>query len=125
MASQQAIVDAIVLAASGAGDVSARKMFGDYALYCDGKVAALICDDQLFVKATDAGRQLAGSVKEASPYPGAKPCLLIPKAYWTDGARLSKLIRTSADALPKPKPKPKPKPRKAKAKAKELVAALN
>jgi hypothetical protein len=49
MGSRQSIVDAIVLAASGADDVSARKMFGEFALYCDGKLVALICDDQLFV----------------------------------------------------------------------------
>ena len=105
MASLQATVDAIVFAASGAGDVSARKMFGEYALYCDGKLAALICDNQLFVKPTDAGRQLAGSVEDAPPYPGAKPSLLIPKSYWEDGGRLSDLIRVTTDALPLPKPK--------------------
>lgn len=105
MASQQAIVDAIVLAASGAGDVSARKMFGESALYCDGKLIALICDDQLFVKPTDAGRQFAGPVEDTPPYPGAKPCLLIPQTYWEDGARLSNLVRVSADSLPLPKPR--------------------
>ena len=32
--------------------LSARKMFGEYALYLDGKVVALVCDDQLFLKPT-------------------------------------------------------------------------
>ncbi|KQU55894.1 competence protein TfoX [Sphingomonas sp. Leaf339] len=105
MASQQAVVDAIILAASGAGDVSARKMFGEYALYCDGKVVALICDDQLFVKPTDAGRHLAGAVEDVPPYTGAKPSLLIPPDRWQDGAWLSELIRATTDALPLPKPK--------------------
>jgi TfoX N-terminal domain len=31
-------------------NVSYRKMFGEYALYCDTKVVALVCDDQLFIK---------------------------------------------------------------------------
>ena len=105
MASQQTIVDAIVLAASGAGDVSARKMFGEFALYCDGKLVALICDDRLFVKLTDAGRQLAGAVEEISPYQGAKPSLLIPPDRWNDGPWLSELLRVSANALSLPKPK--------------------
>lgn len=26
----------------GAGDISMRKMFGEYAVYCDGKMVALI-----------------------------------------------------------------------------------
>jgi TfoX/Sxy family transcriptional regulator of competence genes len=97
MASQQATVDAIVFCASGAGDVSARKMFGEYALYCDGKVVALICNDQLFIKPTTAGRRIA--------YSGAKPSLLIPRERWEDGVWLSGLVRASADELPPPKPK--------------------
>lgn len=109
MASKQVTVDAIVLAAAGAGDVSARKMFGESALYCDGKLVALICDDQLFIKPTDKGRHLAGPVEEVPPYPGARPCLLIPRRLWKDGARLSDLVRASADALPPPKSKPRKK----------------
>jgi DNA transformation protein len=105
MASQQATVDAIVFCASGAGDVSARKMFGEYALYCDGKVVALICNDQLFIKPTTAGRRIAGAVDEAPPYSGAKPSLLIPRERWEDGVWLSGLVRASADELPPPKPK--------------------
>ena len=107
MGSRQVIVDAIVSAASGSGDVSARKMFGEYALYSDGKLVALICDDQLFVKPTDAGRKLAGNVEEVPPYNGAKPCLLIPPSYWQDSARLSELILVTLDGLSTPKAKPR------------------
>ena len=28
-----------------AGNISYRKMFGEYAIYCDGKVLGLICDN--------------------------------------------------------------------------------
>ncbi|MCK7502621.1 MAG: TfoX/Sxy family protein [Comamonadaceae bacterium] len=35
-------------------------MFGEYAIYLDGKVVALVCDNQFFVKPTDAGRALLG-----------------------------------------------------------------
>ena len=38
----------------GAGAMSYRKMFGEYAVYLDGKVVALVCDNQLFVKPTTA-----------------------------------------------------------------------
>ena len=57
--------------------VRARKMFGEYALYCGEKVVALVCDDQLFVKPTAAGKTFIGKVKEGAPYPGAKPWFLI------------------------------------------------
>ncbi len=35
-------------------------MFGEYALYCDQRVVALICDDQVFVKITDPGKAYVG-----------------------------------------------------------------
>ncbi len=38
-----------------AGAVSARKMFGEYAIYREGKLIVLVCDDGLFPKPPDAG----------------------------------------------------------------------
>jgi TfoX/Sxy family transcriptional regulator of competence genes len=43
MSSQQSTVDFIVEQMAKAGAVSARKMFGDYGIYCDGKMVALVC----------------------------------------------------------------------------------
>ena len=45
MASQQGTVDFIVEQMARAGAVSARKMFGEYGIYCDGKMVALVCGD--------------------------------------------------------------------------------
>ena len=114
MASAQRNVDFIVEQMAEAGDVSARKMFGEYAIYCRGKVVALFCDDQLFVKPTDAGRAFLGKVKEAPPYPGAKPYFSISGDQCEDGEWLSELVRVTERALPPAKPKPAPK-RSAKA----------
>ena len=77
MSTSQNTIDYLLdlLLTSGA-PVSARKMFGEYCLYCDGKPVALVCDDQLFLKPTTAGRALlaaVGDVVEAPPYPGARP----------------------------------------------------
>jgi TfoX/Sxy family transcriptional regulator of competence genes len=81
-------------------------MFGEYALYCDEKVVALVCDDQLFVKITPAGRALVGQrYEEGTAYPGAKPSMLIGAEEIDDAERLCELIRLTADALPAPKPK--------------------
>ena len=107
MASQQSTVDYIVDQMARAGTVSARKMFGEYGVYCDGKMVALICDDQLFVKPTSAGRAHVGDVTEKPPYPGAKPCFLIADARLEDAEWLTKLNRVSADALPIPVKKKK------------------
>jgi TfoX/Sxy family transcriptional regulator of competence genes len=92
------------LNAAGAG-VSSKKMFGEYGLYLDGKMVAMICDDQLFVKPTPEGRAFTGPIEEAPPYPQAKPCLLIDGDRWDDGDWLAELFRVSAAALPAPKPK--------------------
>ncbi|MBG6119915.1 MULTISPECIES: TfoX/Sxy family protein [unclassified Sphingobium] len=84
MASDRKTVEFLVEQMAGAGTVSAKAMFGEFGIYCDGKMIALVCDDQLFVKPTVGGRLLASGAAEASPYPGAKPCLLIDAEKWED-----------------------------------------
>ncbi len=108
MATQQSTVDYLMQQVSGAGSVRNRKMFGEYALYCDEKVVALICDDNFFVKPTAEGRELVGAMEEAPPYPGSKPFFLIEESKWEDAAWMTELIRITAAALPVPKKK-KPK----------------
>ncbi len=56
MSSKQNTVDFILEQITNAGTICAKKMFGEYAIYCDDKVVALVCDDQLFVKPTKAGK---------------------------------------------------------------------
>jgi len=102
--SQSGFVDYVCDQLSDAGNVSARKMFGEYAVYCEGKVVALVCDDQLFVKPTPGGRAFIGSVTEAPPYPGAKPYFLI-EGQLDDREWMSKLIALTANELPAPKAK--------------------
>jgi len=106
MASDQSFVEFVVDQMGAAGQISYRKMFGEYAVYCDGKVVALICDNQLFVKPTEAGRSHIGNASEAPPYPGAKMYFLIEDAY-EDSEWISDLIRITAQQLPLPKPKKK------------------
>lgn len=107
MATQQSIAQYLADQVSEAGVVRIRKMFGEYALYCDEKVAALICDDKLFVKPTEEGRAFAGNPEEAPPYPGSKPFLLIEEDRWEDRTWITELVRITAVGLPPPKPKKK------------------
>jgi TfoX/Sxy family transcriptional regulator of competence genes len=102
MASQQTTVDFIVEQMAGAGSVSARKMFGEYGLYCDGKMVALVCDDRLFVKPTDGGRRHVGEIDFAQPYPNAKPHFLVQGDKWDDAEWLALLIKITARELPLP-----------------------
>ena len=109
MASRQGSVDFILEQIAGAGEVSAKKMFGEYGLYCDGKMVALVCDDQLFVKPTAAGKAFVGDLTEGPPYPGAKPHFLVPGGQWEDRAWLTRLITLTAADLPLPPPKKTPR----------------
>lgn len=106
MASDENFVKFIVDQIENAGEIHARKMFGEYAIYSDGKVVALVCDNQLFVKQTDGGRAFIGDIVEAAAYPGAKPSFLIEEKI-EDKDWLSGLIRITAEELPAPKPKKK------------------
>jgi TfoX/Sxy family transcriptional regulator of competence genes len=105
MASKQSTVDYIVDQIGTAGAVSSRKMFGEYGIYCDGKMAALVCDDRLYVRPTPGGLAYLGTAEHAPPYPGAKPHFLIDGERWDDGPWLSELIRITSTELPLPKKK--------------------
>lgn len=83
-------------------------MFGEYALYSKGKVVALVCDNQLFIKPTDAGKSFIGDVVEAPPYPGAKLAFLIQDKI-EDGEWLTQLITLTEKELPMPRPKSRKK----------------
>jgi TfoX/Sxy family transcriptional regulator of competence genes len=108
MASEKEFVDFVLDQIEHAGEITARKMFGEYGVFSNGKIFALICDNKLFIKPTDAGRAYIGDVVEAPPYEGAKPSFLIEEKI-DDREWLSELVRISLKELPEPKPKKKKK----------------
>lgn len=111
MATDRKTVDYLVDQMAAAGAVTARPMFGEYGVYCDGKMVAIIGDEQLFLKPTAGGRAAAGDAAEVPPYPGAKPYLLIAADRWEDREWLADLVRVTAAELPAPKSKPAKKSR--------------
>lgn len=103
MASRLEYVQYVAEQLSGAGEITYKKMFGEYGLYCDGKIFANVSDDQLFIKITEAGRRLFPGLPEAPPYPGAKDYFLIENM--DDRDFLTALTLTTCQALPEPKKK--------------------
>lgn len=87
-------------------EMSYRHMFGGTTLYSRGKVVALICENQLFVKPTDAGRAHIGDVCEAPAYEGSKNFFLISDGI-EDAEWLSELIEQTERELPAPRPRKK------------------
>ena len=100
MASQQSTVDYICDQMSDAGDISSRKMFGEYGVYCDAKFIGTICDDTLFLKVTKEAQKLEPSLELAPAYEGAKPSLQIPVEILDDTVRLAALVRKVHRTLP-------------------------
>ena len=106
MASDQNFVDFVIEQINNAGEITAKKMFGEYGIYADGKIFGLICDNKLFIKPTNSGREFIGNVMEAAAFDGAKPSFLIEEEI-ENSDWLSELVRISVNELPSPKPKKK------------------
>lgn len=90
---------------AGLGEATTKKMFGEYCLYLAEKPVGLICDDQLFVKPTNAGKNMLVKLVEAPPYPGAKNHYLVEADLWESAEWIQKLIKATASELPVKKPK--------------------
>ena len=91
----------------GTRSIAYKKMFGEYGVYCDGKVIGVICDNQFFLKKTEAGAALHPDCREAAPYTGAKPHFITDSI--DDQERMARFIRATCDELPAAKPKKKKK----------------
>ena len=85
-----------------AGDITYRKMFGEYGLYCDGKFFATVEDNQLFIKITAIGGQLLGHPSASIPHEGSRMYLV---ENLEDRVFLAQLVQATCQALPAPKPK--------------------
>ncbi len=99
MSTRQDTVD-FILENLGGSDVSVRKMFGEYALYCNGKVTAFVCDDTLFVKILPKNASLAAGLQTGPCYPGSKDYYIVPGDRAEDSHWLQDFIQTTATALP-------------------------
>lgn len=106
MASEQKFVDFVVEQIQKVGTISTKKMFGEYGIYADDKIFGVICENKLFVKPTEAGRNFIGDPVEMPAYEGAKPSFLIEEKI-EDKDWLSELVRVTLKELPAPKAKKK------------------
>ncbi len=108
MATKKATVE-YILDQLGPLPVRAQAMFGEYGLYCDEKMVALICDDTLFVKPTAISGQYFTDDDLGPPYPGAKDHYAVSGEHLDDGAWLQEVITCTSELVPLPKKKTKKK----------------
>jgi TfoX/Sxy family transcriptional regulator of competence genes len=92
MATHQETIEFILNKLRDAKRFSARAMFGEYALYADGEVVALVCDDRLYVKILPASNALEGQCEKGEPYPGAKPHYLVEEGQLSTLPNLSVIL---------------------------------
>jgi len=106
MATDKEFVDFVLDQIEDAGEITAKRMFGEWGVFSNGKIFALICKSKLYVKPTQAGRAFIKDPVEAPPYEGAKLSFLIEDKL-EDREWLSELVRISLAELPEPKPRKK------------------
>jgi TfoX/Sxy family transcriptional regulator of competence genes len=83
---------------SDAGELTYKRMFGEFGIYLNGKYVAAVCDDQFFVKITDAGRKMMKNPIEAQMYEGSRKAFLIEDLE--DRELLIELLKVTWNELP-------------------------
>ncbi len=99
MSTQKETVEFILEKLGSPGRFATRAMFGEYALYADGKVVALVCDDQLYVKILPATSELENVCQKAQPYPKAKLHYLVEESQLSILGHLPEMLIDVAKSL--------------------------
>ena len=97
MATDRGFIEYVTEQLQGAGSVRAKRMFGEYGLFCDGLFFAVVCADQLFIKPTEAARSAFPDLPMAPPYEGAKDYILVEDI--DDTETLTALASLTCEAL--------------------------
>lgn len=103
MATQLSTIEFLTEQLTGAGDISYKKMFGEYMIYINRKPVFLICDDTLFVKILPETDNLMGGKAVGFPYNGAKPHYIVEDV--DDREFLCALAKALEAVTPLPKPR--------------------
>ena len=109
MATQKETIEFILGKLRDRGRFTARAMFGEYALYADGQVVGLVCDDLLYVKILPASNELERHCEKGDPYPGAKPHYIVEEGQLSTIESLPAILCAVAEAISQKKPKAKRK----------------
>lgn len=89
---------------TGLGEIRAKKMFGEYLIYCNDKPVLIVCDDTPMVKILPILEPLLGGRPTRPPYEGAKPHYVLDP---DDRETLREAVRLAEEVTPLPKKKKK------------------
>lgn len=77
MATTKEYRDYVMDCLNKAGEVTSRKMMGEYCLYYNGKLFGDICDNRLLVKQTVTSKKLLAECPLEYPYEGSKTLMFL------------------------------------------------
>lgn len=78
MPSSKEFLDFVLTQLSALPDITYRAMMGEYIIYYRGKIIGGIYDNRFLVKSTAAAQRIIPTATLETPYPNAKPMLMIP-----------------------------------------------
>jgi TfoX/Sxy family transcriptional regulator of competence genes len=100
MATTKATADFILNKLRHPEHFSVRSMFGEFALYANGKTVGFICDNLLYVKILPASKELEPLCEPAPPYPGAKLYYLVEETQLSTIPNLPAILFAIAESTP-------------------------
>ena len=96
--------DYVIEQLTRAGEISSRRMMGEYCVYYRGKMVAEICDNQLLLKPTPSVLRLLPDAPRAYPYEGSKTRMVV-----VEDVENTELLQTVLEAMWPEVPVPKQK----------------
>ena len=86
------------------GEVSSRRMMGEYCVYYRGKMVAELCDNQFLLKPTPSVLRLLPDAPRAFPYEGSKTRMVV-----VEDVENAELLQAVLEAMWPEVPNPKKK----------------
>jgi len=105
MSTQKETVEFILEKLGERDRFSVRAMFGEYALYADGKVVGLIWNDQLYVKILPESKEVEDVCEKDEAYPGSKKYYVVEEVQLSKIKNLPEILLDIAKSLPEKKKK--------------------
>lgn len=107
MATSKEYYDYVMDSLQRVGDISTKKMMGEYCIYYKGKLVGDICDNTLLLKPTESVLRLMPDADRAYPYEGSKTLMAV-----VDDVENVELMEAVLNAMYEELPEPKKKVRK-------------
>lgn len=104
MATSKEFHDYVVDSLRRVGDVSTRKMMGEYCVYYRGKLIGDICNNCLLLKPTESVLRLMPDAERAFPYEGSKTRMVVVEDL-ENREQIAEVLNCMYGELPEPKKK--------------------